>query len=97
MGQGASCVDVEGHARRLRALLLRLEGRCRAPLVRSEQRPENIWHVKKVAQSKMIHLTEKPVELSVRLVQYSSRLGENALDLFADSGSTLIAAEQTGR
>ena len=28
---------------------------------------------------------------------YSSRRGENVLDLFGGSGSTLIAAEQTGR
>ena len=45
----------------------------------------------------MIHLTEKPVELAARAVQYSSRRGENVLDLFGGSGSTLIAAEQTGR
>lgn len=30
-------------------------------------------------------------------MQYSSRKGENVLDLFGGSGSTLIAAEQTGR
>ena len=45
----------------------------------------------------MIHLTEKPVELAYRAIQYSSRRGENVLDLFGGSGSTLIAAEQTGR
>jgi DNA modification methylase len=45
----------------------------------------------------MIHLTEKPVELAVRAMQYSSRPGENVLDLFGGSGSSLIAAEQTGR
>jgi DNA modification methylase len=45
----------------------------------------------------MIHLTEKPVELAVRAMQYSSRPGDNVLDLFGGSGSTLIAAEQTGR
>jgi len=45
----------------------------------------------------MVHLTEKPVELAVRAMQYSSRAGENVLDLFGGSGSTLIAAEQTGR
>ena len=45
----------------------------------------------------MVHLTEKPVELAVRAMQYSSRPGENVLDLFGGSGSTLIAAEQTGR
>ena len=45
----------------------------------------------------MIHLTEKPVELAVRAIEYSSRAGENVLDLFGGSGSTLIACEKTGR
>jgi DNA modification methylase len=53
--------------------------------------------VKKVNPQSMIHLTEKPVELASRAMEYSSRHGENVLDLFGGSGSTLIAAEQTGR
>ena len=57
----------------------------------------DLWHVKKVNPNKMLHLTEKPVELAVRAMQYSSLAGENVLDLFGGSGSTLIAAEQTGR
>ncbi len=57
----------------------------------------DLWHVKKVNPQSMVHLTEKPVELAVRAIQYSSRAGENVLDLFGGSGSTLIAAEQTGR
>jgi DNA modification methylase len=57
----------------------------------------NVWHVKKVNPQSMVHLTEKPVELAARAIQYSSRKGENVLDLFGGSGSTLIAAEQQGR
>jgi hypothetical protein len=57
----------------------------------------DVWSVKKVNPQSMVHLTEKPVELAVRALQYSSRPGENVLDLFGGSGSTLIAAEQTGR
>ena len=57
----------------------------------------DLWHVKKVNPAAMVHLTEKPVELAVRAIQYSSRPGENVLDLFGGSGSTLIACEQTGR
>jgi DNA modification methylase len=57
----------------------------------------DVWSVKKVNPQSMIHLTEKPVELAVRAMQYSSLVGENVLDLFGGSGSTLIAAEQTGR
>ena len=43
------------------------------------------------------HNTEKPVELAARAMLYSSRKGENVLDLFGGSGSTMAAAEQTGR
>jgi DNA modification methylase len=57
----------------------------------------DLWSIKKVNPQNMIHLTEKPVELAVRALQYSSRPGENVLDLFGGSGSTLIGAEQTGR
>ena len=53
--------------------------------------------MKKVNPQSMVHLTEKPVELAVRAIQYSSRIGENVLDLFGGSGSTLIACEQTNR
>jgi DNA modification methylase len=62
--------------------------------------PDNavdVWSVKKVNPTKMVHLTEKPVELAVRAIQYSSRTGDNVLDLFGGSGSTLIGCEQTGR
>ena len=57
----------------------------------------DLWHVKKVTPQHMVHLTEKPVELAARAMQYSSRPGENVLDLFGGSGSTLIAAEKSGR
>lgn len=57
----------------------------------------DLWQVKKVNPQSMIHLTEKPVELAVRAMQYSSLQDENVLDLFGGSGSTLIAAEQCGR
>jgi len=57
----------------------------------------DLWRVKKVNPQSMEHLTQKPVELAVRAIQYSSRPAENLLDLFGGSGSSLIAAEQTGR
>ncbi len=57
----------------------------------------DVWSVKKVNPQSMVHLTEKPVELAVRAIQYSSLAGENVLDLFGGSGSTLIGCEQTGR
>ena len=57
----------------------------------------DVWQIKKISPQKMEHLTQKPVELAARAMEYSSRAGENVLDLFGGSGSTLIAAEQTGR
>jgi DNA modification methylase len=57
----------------------------------------DLWAVKKVNPQDMVHLTEKPVELARRALGYSSKPGEQVLDLFGGSGSTLIAAEQTGR
>jgi DNA modification methylase len=57
----------------------------------------DLWEVKKMNHTHTIHLTEKPVELAARAMQYSSRPGENVLDLFGGSGSTCAAAEQTGR
>jgi DNA modification methylase len=57
----------------------------------------DLWRVKKVPPPSMVHLTEKPVELAAQAIEFSSRSGENVLDLFGGSGSTLIACEQIDR
>ena len=77
-------------------VLLRLERR-RAHRFYGPNNATDLWHVKKIPPQQLEHLTGKPAELSVRSMQYSSVRGENVLDLFGGSGSTLIAAEQTGR
>lgn len=43
------------------------------------------------------HLAAKPVEIPLRAIRNSSRRGEIVLDLFLGSGTTLVAAEMTGR
>lgn len=43
------------------------------------------------------HPTMKPVKLMARLIRNSTRKGDAVLDIFAGSGSTLIACEQIGR
>jgi DNA modification methylase len=57
----------------------------------------DLWPIKKINPQSMVHLTEKPVALAERAIQYLSQPRENVLDLFGGSGSTLIAAERTGR
>lgn len=44
-----------------------------------------------------IHPTMKPVKLFARLILNSSQKGENVLDLFGGSGTTMMACEQLGR
>jgi len=41
--------------------------------------------------------TQKPVAVPERAISNSSKAGDTVLDLFGGSGSTLIAAEKTGR
>ena len=43
------------------------------------------------------HPTMKPIGLCARAIQNSSRPGDLVADFFGGSGSTLMAAEQTGR
>jgi len=44
-----------------------------------------------------LHPTMKPVEMLIYLMKNSSKKGDLVADFFGGSGSTLIAAEQTGR
>ena len=48
----------------------------------------DLWHIKKINPQQIEHLTQKPVELAARAMEYSSKRGENVLDLFGGSGST---------
>jgi len=57
----------------------------------------DVWFVDKVPSQHMVHLTEKPVEIPRMAIEYSTAPGEKVLDLFGGSGSTLVAAEETGR
>ena len=47
--------------------------------------------------SSKLHPTMKPVKLMAHHLVCSTRQGENVIDLFGGSGSTLMAAEQLGR
>ncbi|MDD3677460.1 site-specific DNA-methyltransferase [Thauera propionica] len=56
----------------------------------------DVWHIDKPRVNDL-HPTMKPVELVERAIRNSSRPGDVVLDPFAGSGTTLIAAEKTGR
>ncbi|MCE2506729.1 MAG: site-specific DNA-methyltransferase [Nitrosopumilaceae archaeon] len=56
-----------------------------------------MWEIKKDAHSSYKHPTQKPIELSKKAIQNSSRKGDILLDPFCGSGSTLMACEQTNR
>ena len=56
----------------------------------------DVWNIKK-PQKNDLHPTMKPVELVERAIRNSSRPGDILLDPFGGSGTTLIAAEKTGR
>jgi DNA modification methylase len=55
-----------------------------------------VWAIKK-PQKNDLHPTMKPVELVERAIRNSSRPGNVVLDPFGGSGTTLIAAEKSGR
>ena len=61
-----------------------------------EQLDTSVIYENKPAKNKE-HPTMKPIKLMARLIRNSSNVGDIVADYFAGSGSTLIAAEQTGR
>ena len=56
---------------------------------------ENVWTIKREKDGS--HNAQKPQELMIRAINNSSDKKDLVLDLFLGSGSTLIAAEKTGR
>lgn len=61
------------------------------------KRPKDIVRVQRVDPTALRHPYEKPVDLLTRLVKASTVEGETVLDPFMGSGTTGVAAIQTGR
>ena len=72
----------DGKAKRLRPL--------------EDRKQSDLWQIPRPKVS-VEHPTMKPVTLVAKALTNSSCPGDIALDLFGGSGTTLIAAEQTGR
>ena len=62
----------------------------------SDRKQTTLWHFDRPVRSEL-HPTMKPVALVAYPMQNSSKQGQVVVDLFAGSGSTIMAGEQTGR
>lgn len=70
---------------------------CKGGVWQGDKSQSDVWYMSRGATGDYVHPTQKPVELVERALTNSSKAGDNVLDLFGGSGSTLIAAEKTGR
>jgi len=61
-----------------------------------DRKQDSVWEIPRPKRSEE-HPTMKPLELIIRAIRNSTSKGQIVLDPFGGSGSTLIAAEQTGR
>lgn len=57
----------------------------------------SVWTVDKPRGQVRTHVAQKPVELFRRAIEFSTKVGQIVVDIFAGSGTTVIAAEATNR
>ena len=60
-------------------------------------RPVDVIQSQRLDGSKLTHPNEKPVDLMKRLIESTTKPNDLILDPFAGSGTTLVAALQSGR
>ena len=68
-----------------------------SPFHKGDKSDFDLWSFSKDVTKEYVHPTQKPVSVPERAINNSSKAGDTVLDLFGGSGSTLIAAEKTGR
>lgn len=56
-----------------------------------------VWEIDKPRKSETGHSTQKPIECMKRPIENNSKVGDAVYDPFMGSGTTIIAAEMTGR
>ena len=103
LGQGIALTDGEGakivitptavKGKKLRHIRLTQAGQKLAITQADEH--GTAWEVGRDGQAE--HPTQKPVELARRAIENSTKPSEIVIDFFLGSGTTLIAAEATGR
>jgi DNA modification methylase len=62
-----------------------------------DRKQTTLWEINKPHKSETGHSTQKPVECMLWPIQNNSAPGDSVYEPFSGSGTTLIAAEQTGR
>lgn len=61
------------------------------------KRWSNVWEFPRIPHTKLLHPTQKPVELIQRAIVASSDVGDLVVDPFAGAGTTGIACRETNR
>src|ERR1700720_59025 len=62
-----------------------------------DHKQTSVWNIDKPQKSETGHSTQKPVECMKRPIENNSSPGQAVYDPFVGSGTTIIAAEMTGR
>lgn len=62
-----------------------------------DRKQTTLWQIAKPQKSETGHSTQKPVECMKRPIENNSSPGQAVYEPFSGSGTTIIAAEQTGR
>lgn len=62
-----------------------------------DRKQTTLWEIDKPQKSETGHSTQKPIECMRRPIENNSKPGDEIYEPFSGSGTTIIAAEQTGR
>ena len=62
-----------------------------------DRKQTTLWEIDKPQKSETGHSTQKPIECMKRPIENNSKPGDGVYEPFSGSGTTIIAAEQTGR
>jgi DNA modification methylase len=62
-----------------------------------DRKQSTVWEIAKPQKSETGHSTQKPIECMRRPIENNSNPGDVIYEPFSGSGTTIIAAEQTGR
>lgn len=62
-----------------------------------DRKQTTLWSIDKPTKSETGHSTQKPIECMRTPIENNSKAGDSVYEPFSGSGTTIIAAEQTGR